>query len=110
PHVLALIDDPARTVIEPIGEERQSLGRLYETDLMLDGGRVAGYAVDSARGQRVVRALQALANPQAFAKRYGVSADMPVMLIAIGAGDPSLAAAKASWDRVSGALGANHQT
>jgi hypothetical protein len=50
PHVLVLIDDPACTVIEPIGAERRALAKLYETDLMQGGGHVAGYAVDEDRG------------------------------------------------------------
>jgi hypothetical protein len=45
PHILVLIDDPACTVIEPLGAERETLAKLYETDLMRAGGRVAGYAV-----------------------------------------------------------------
>jgi hypothetical protein len=108
PHILVLVDDPACTVIEPIGAERQSLEKLYETDLMLGGGRVAGFAVDGERSERVVRALHALANPLAFAARYGVPADTPVMLFAVGDGNHSLATAKAYWDSVKGSLGMDH--
>ena len=60
PHILVLIDDPAHTVIEPIVAARDTLPKLYETDLMLGGGRVAGYAVDRgpqrARGPGAARA------------------------------------------------------
>ena len=108
PHILVLIDDPAGTVIEPIGAERATLTRLYETELMLGGGRVAGYAVDGAVSERAVRALRALANPQAFAARYEVPADSPVMLFAMGDGNHSLATAKAMWDNVKGSLGVDH--
>lgn len=108
PHVLVLIDDPAGTVIEPMAAERRALAGLYQTDLMQGGGRVAGYAVDDARGERAARALRALASPQAFARRYGVPPETPVMLFAVGDGNHSLATAKAYWDSVSQSLGMNH--
>jgi len=108
PHILVLIDDPACTVIEPIGAERETLTKLYESDLMLGGGRVAGYAVGGAHSERAAHALRALASPQAFATRYGVPAETPVMLFAVGDGNHSLAAAKAIWDSVKGSVGMDH--
>jgi hypothetical protein len=108
PHILVLIDDPGRTVIEPIGAARDTLAKLYETDLMLGGGHVAGYAVDGAHGDRAVRALQALASPQAFAARYGVPTETPVMLFAVGDGNHSLATAKSVWDSIKDAAGPDH--
>jgi len=108
PHILVLIDDPACTVIEPLGAERNALARLYETDLMLGGGRVAGYAVDGPRGERVTRALRALADPQAFATRYGTPAGTPVMLFAVGDGNHSLATAKAIWEQAKASVGLQH--
>jgi len=108
PHILVLIDDPARTVIEPLGAERQTLPKLYETELMLGGGRVAGYAVDPAQGARVTQALRNLASARAFAKRYGVPDDTPVMLFAVGDGNHSLATAKAFWDGIKESVGVDH--
>ena len=108
PHILVLIDDPARTVIEPIVAARDSLPRLYESELMLGGGRVAGFAVDGVHRERTVRALQALADPQAFAARYRVAIDTPPMLFAVGDGNHSLATAKSLWDRVKGSVGMFH--
>ena len=108
PHILVLIDDPEQTVIEPIGAARQTLNKLYDTGLMRDGGHVAGYAVDAAHSARAVQALHALANPQAFAARYGVPTGTPVMLFAMGDGNHSLATAKSLWDEVKGTLGMDH--
>jgi len=108
PHILVLIDDPACTVIEPIGAARDALPRLYETELMLGGGRVAGYAVDRTRIDTAVDALCALASPQAFAARYGVPPETPPMLFAVGDGNHSLATAKSIWERVKGAVGPDH--
>jgi hypothetical protein len=108
PHVLVLIDDPACTALEPIGAERDKLARLYETDLMLGGGHVAGYAVDRARGERLTLALRALASPAAFAARYGVPEGTPAMLFAVGDGNHSLATAKAFWDSIKASVNADH--
>jgi hypothetical protein len=108
PHILVLIDDRDGTVIEPLAAERAALAPLYETELMLGGGHVAGFGVDAARSERVVRALQALADPQACARRYGLPEGTPPMLFAMGDGNHSLATAKAIWERVKATAGMDH--
>src|SRR6185369_2550728 len=45
PHILVLIDDPEHTVIEPIAREKSRLRPLYNFNLMLDGGILAGYGI-----------------------------------------------------------------
>src|SRR5262249_17508041 len=77
-------------------------------DLMLGGGRIAGYAVDPTRAERVRSALHALASPAAFAKRYGVPETTAVMLFAMGDGNHSLATPKAFWESGKGEGGLNH--
>ena len=108
PHILVLIDDPACTVIEPIAAARAAAAPLYETELMLGGGSVAGYAVDATLAERALQALSDLARPQAFAQRYGVSAETPPMLFAVGDGNHSLATAKAIWQQAKATVGAEH--
>ncbi len=109
PHILVLIDDPQGTVIEPLAAARDTLPRLYDTDLMLGGGHVSGHAVDDARAQAALRALQALAEPAAFAARHGVPPGTPAMLFAMGDGNHSLATAKAVWDELkAGGAGPDH--
>jgi len=108
PHILVLIDDPAHTVIEPIGAARAALPKLYEAELMLGGGHVTGYAVAGAVVDHAVRALCALGSPQAFAARYGVSPESPPMLFAVGDGNHSLATAKAIWERAKSSVGMDH--
>ena len=108
PHILVLIDDPQGTVIETIAAQRDALTPLYEAELMLGGGKVAGYAVDAARGEAAARALAALAQPQAFAARYGVPPRTPPLLFAMGDGNHSLAAAKMIWERNKATVGMDH--
>ncbi len=45
-HILLLCDDPARTVIEPVYAVRESLRPLYDTPLLLNGGRARGWAIE----------------------------------------------------------------
>ncbi len=108
PHILALIDDPHQTVIEPLAEAKKRFEKLYDFDLMLGSGHLAGYAVNSEFEERIIAALRRLADPQTFAAKYGVSGDVPVLLFAVGDGNHSLAAAKAIWEKVKAEGGMNH--
>jgi Protein of unknown function (DUF1015) len=111
PHILVLIDDPQCTVIEPIaaaGAARGALAPLYDTELMQGGGHVAGFALSAAAADRAVQALNSLADPQAFAARYGVPAGTPPMLFAMGDGNHSLATAKSIWDAARATVGPDH--
>lgn len=108
PHVLVLIDDPEGTVIEPIAAARGELAPLYDTPLMLGGGRVAGHAVDAARADAAMAALAALGRPEVFERRYGVPAGTPPMLFAMGDGNHSLATAKSIWEQVKAEVGPDH--
>ncbi|MFO1297313.1 MAG: DUF1015 domain-containing protein [Rubrivivax sp.] len=108
PHVLVLIDDPDDTVLGPLTNVPRSTKPLYATELMLGGGHVAGYAVDAAQGERIVRSLTALADPRRSSERYGAPAGSPPMLFAVGDGNHSLAAAKSLWQRIAAEAGPDH--
>lgn len=96
PHVMVLIDDPERMVIEPLFAE--PLEPAYDVPLMLDSGRVRGWRVNHpSLVQWVVEQLTRLADPVAFAARYGVT-DEPVLLYAMGDGNHSFATAKTIWE------------
>ncbi len=86
PHVLVLMDDPERSVIEPLTEKKEKLETVYDFDLMEGGGRIAGYAVQKDEAERVTRAIDALG------KR--------AVQLVIGDGNHSLAAAKEIWRSV----------
>ena len=98
PHIMVLIDDPKKTVIEPLFEKE--LDTAYDIPLMLNGGHVKGWRVNDAETvKQVTDALAALADPEAFADRYDVS-DKPVVLYAMGDGNHSFATAKAIWEEL----------
>lgn len=104
PHVMLLIDDPDRTVTEPLAAECAGNTPLYDFDLMLGGGHVTGYALDEARQARVSEALAALVTPEAMRNRYGDSEPAP-LLFAVGDGNHSLASAKAAYEEIKAAIG-----
>ncbi len=108
PHVLVLIDDPQCTVIEPLARAIDRSKPLYDMELMQRGGHLAGHAVPAALAEQAMAALRALADPQAFAQRYGVPAGTPPMLFAMGDGNHSLATAKAIWEQIKGSVGMGH--
>ncbi len=99
PHIMVLIDDPADTVLGPLTEGKDRLTKEYDFDLMMNAGHLTGYRVaDPALESSVIRALEGLADPGAFAKKYDLPADTPVLLYAMGDGNHSLATAKAIWE------------
>ena len=90
PHIVVLISDAYRGVIEPLASATERLRCLYDAELMLDGGEVTGWAVDSSEdAAAVASALQRLrdeldpANP---------------LLFAMGDGNHSFATAKSIWN------------
>lgn len=108
PHILLLIDDPAHTVIGPLQTYKSQASRLYNTDLLMEGGHIEGYGItDEPTLQRISGALEALANPENFCKKYGLSSDAPVLLYAVGDGNHSLASAKGHWDNIKKSLSAD---
>jgi hypothetical protein len=106
PHILVLIDDPQHTVIEPLIASKKGMEKLYEFDLMLGSGHLAGWGVPD--DSTVIAALRNLANPEVFAAKYGVGKDKPVMLFAMGDGNHSLATAKAVWEKMKPNVGPDH--
>ncbi|MDO3377569.1 DUF1015 domain-containing protein [Geoalkalibacter halelectricus] len=97
PHIMVLIDDPQRTVIEPLFEEQ--LETVYDFELLDNGGHLRGYRVNQAPLlDQVAKALEHLADPEVYRDRYNV--DGEVMLYAMGDGNHSFATAKAIWERL----------
>ncbi|UCE40287.1 MAG: DUF1015 domain-containing protein [Candidatus Aminicenantes bacterium] len=100
PHIMVLIDDPENTVIGPLTQNKDGLERIYDIELMMDSGHLSGYRVnDSTIESEVIQNLQALATPETFEKKYGLSPQTPVLLFAMGDGNHSLATAKSIWEK-----------
>ena len=90
-HIMILIDDPDRTVLEPLQAAKASLRKVYDFDLMMNGGHLAGWAVEGdALLEQVDRSLNALMDTKG---------EHP-LLLAVGDGNHSLATAKAYWNEI----------
>ncbi len=109
PHILVLIDDPRNSVIGSIAESKPQLEKLYDFELMLGSGHLAGYKVNQpALEEKVITALRDLAQPAHFSEKYGVPSTAPVLLYAMGDGNHSLATAKAIWEKIKSSVGMDH--
>lgn len=98
PHIMVLIDDPDRTVIEPLRARTGKLPQLYDFELMEGGGRIRGWQVFGSEAERVDEAFGALTrNLDDYSARFPGKRPM---LIAVGDGNHSLATAKACYERL----------
>ena len=87
PHVMLLIDDAEKTVIEGVKKGE----KLYDFELMANGGRLAGWLVDDTASFE--------AKLDEFEKN---AADG--LVFAVGDGNHSLATAKTCWENIKGTL------
>ena len=113
PHVMMLADDEACTLIEPIAAHKAELPLLYDGALMLNGGHIAGWAVeDPALIAQIEDALAVLGSQEEFDKKYPDATRRDPLTLAVGDGNHSLATAKACWEELKKTLtpeqAANH--
>ncbi len=99
PHIMLLIDDPDRTVIEPLSKASESFEKAYDFDLMLGGGHVKGSFVSDEYKEKITEALCNLATKEEMERKYGASGFEP-LLFAVGDGNHSLASAKAAFEEI----------
>ncbi|MBR2721404.1 MAG: DUF1015 domain-containing protein [Clostridia bacterium] len=104
PHIMLLIDDERRSVIEPLIEAYDNKAPLYDFDLMEGGGHVRGHLLDPATQESIQKALAALILPEEIGKKYG-DATLAPLWFAVGDGNHSLATAKASYEEIKAAIG-----
>ncbi len=87
PHIMLLIDDCKKTVIEPLDALCANLQKVYDFKLMQGGGNIEGYLVAGDVQKQISNALLNLR-----AKSH--------MLFAAGDGNHSLATAKACYENI----------
>ncbi|MBQ5739518.1 MAG: DUF1015 domain-containing protein [Oscillospiraceae bacterium] len=97
PHVMLLIDNPEKTVIEPLTAAAADMEKIYDFELMENGGHIKGYKLSDAQVDAVAAALEGLTADSAMKEKYGVSGVAP-LLFAVGDGNHSLATAKACYE------------
>ena len=99
PHIMLLIDDPMKTVIEPVEDRVAELESVYQFDLMQDSGSLEGILCDDSEARRILAALDELGDPEAFNARNQLTGKAP-LLFAVGDGNHSLATAKTCYENL----------
>lgn len=89
PHILVLISDEARSVIEPLIAQQSSLPLVYDTDLMEHGGHIRAFQIHGEQLEQVATAFESL--------HASLDRENP-LLFAMGDGNHSLATAKSCWE------------
>lgn len=87
PHIMFLIDDKKRTVIEPLFDELSQMSLLYEFELMEDSGHLKGHLIHTKKMTDHIIHMLSLLEKDGF-------------LFAVGDGNHSLATAKEIWKNI----------
>lgn len=95
PHIMLLMDDRTCSVIEPLFENRKKLKKLYDFNLMKDGGNIKGYRVKKTN--EIIEKIYALLDSNVLYEKYKSDKKF---LFAVGDGNHSLATAKACWENI----------
>ena len=97
PHVLMLCDDHDKKLIEPIAAKKDSLKKIYDFDLMEDGGHITGWLVEGKDVEDFNKALTEYT--AAVGEKYTGLKGTP-MVFAVGDGNHSLATAKSCYEEL----------
>ena len=95
PHIMLLIDDEKREIIENIYKSCQEEDKLYDFELNMGGGHLTGYFVKDY--EKVKEAFSHLLDEERLTKKYG---KIDNFAFAVGDGNHSLATAKTHWNNI----------
>ena len=99
PHVMLLIDDEKKEIIEGLTSKVTENDVVYDFDLMQNGGHIKGYKVPDELVEKVFEGIEHLADKNVFEEKYSVK-DKGVLLFSVGDGNHSLATAKACYENL----------
>lgn len=106
PHVMLLIDDRKKAVIEPLAARKQSFEQAYSFDLMENSGHLEGYLLPAEECRRILSELAQGSDRESFEKTYGVQGmNKGVLPFAVGDGNHSLATARKCYLNLKEKLG-----
>lgn len=92
PHIMLLVDDKEKKLIEPLADITKNLRKLYDFKLMKNSGSIKGWVLN---GEPKKKLDALLAEIEASKK----AAD-GTLVFAVGDGNHSLATAKACWEEL----------
>ncbi len=104
PHVMLLINDKNKTVIEPLNDVYTELKKAYDFDLMMGAGHVEGYFISESQKKRITALLARYATENYCNEIYHLKSCKP-LLFAVGDGNHSLASAKTVYENLKAEFG-----
>ena len=99
PHIMLLIDDDKKQIIEQLSDKVNEQEKIYDFDLMKNGGHIKGYKLSDSLVKEVFEGIEKLADKENFEKKYNVK-DKGVLLFSVGDGNHSLATAKTCYENL----------
>ena len=97
PHIMLLIDDQEKDIIENINTS--NLDKLYDFELMNNSGHIKGYKLDEEEINKINLKLDKYLDKETFNKKYNTN-NKDVLLFAVGDGNHSLATAKTCYENI----------
>lgn len=104
PHIMLLIDDAEKDIVEANLNLVDSFEKVYDFELMQNSGRITGYQMSDEACEILDQKLKALDNTDAFNAKYDVNEKTP-LIYAMGDGNHSLATAKTHYENLKKELG-----
>jgi len=94
PHIMILIDDPKREIIEALAGRTGEFTPAYDVQAMQNGGSLQGWKLSESAVAEVLAKLESLLDAT-----IAVQGETPLFW-AMGDGNHSLATAKARWEEI----------
>ena len=97
PHVMILIDDRTCSIVEGLSSKKDSFEKIYDFDLMKNGGHIVGYKISDNEADAVISSMDVL--EKEYSEKYSDNSDSK-LIFAVGDGNHSLATAKTCWENL----------
>ena len=97
PHILLFCDDSEKILVESLEHSRSSMPKVYDLDLMKEGGHISGWLVQGRFAAELEKRIQKY--EEGLKAKYAKNNQAP-MLYAVGDGNHSLATAKACYEEL----------
>lgn len=96
PHILLLINDKNKTIIEKLYTKKDKFEKIYDFDLNMNGGHITGYKITNCK--KTIKDFEKLVSLKTI-KDNSWEKDN-IMQFAVGDGNHSLATAKTHWNNL----------
>lgn len=108
PHIMLLIDDEKKQVIENVARKKDTFKKIYDFTLMENSGSIKGYILDEETAEEFEAALSLLGDKKVFEEKYNTQKG--ILHIAVGDGNHSLATAKTCYENLKQKVGDKAKT